>query len=178
MKQKANSGYMIFLSVVAAIGGILFGYDTAVISGTTTSVTTQFGLTVMQQGWYVGCALIGSILGVMIAGVLSDNLGRKKTMFIASVLFSISAIGCALCVGFTDLVIYRIIGGFGIGIVSIVCPMYISEIAIAQKRGALVSLIPTCNNCRFPCRISHQLPDNDQCRPDCHNSSYRQDIPY
>jgi SP family arabinose:H+ symporter-like MFS transporter len=78
MKQKANSGYMIFLSVVAAIGGILFGYDTAVISGTTTSVTTQFGLTVMQQGWYVGCALIGSILGVMIAGVLSDNLGRRK----------------------------------------------------------------------------------------------------
>src|SRR5574344_530677 len=140
MKQKANSGYMIFLSVVAAIGGILFGYDTAVISGTTTSVTTQFGLTVMQQGWYVGCALIGSILGVMIAGVLRDNLGRKKTMFIASVLFSISAIGCALCVGFTDLVIYRIIGGFGIGIVSIVSPMYISEIAVAEKRGALVSL--------------------------------------
>ena len=105
---------MVFLSVVAAIGGILFGYDTAVISGTTTSVTTQFGLTVMQQGWYVGCALIGSIIGVMIAGVLSDNLGRKKTMLIASVLFSISAIGCALCAGFTDLVIYRIIGGFGI----------------------------------------------------------------
>jgi SP family arabinose:H+ symporter-like MFS transporter len=140
MKQKSNSGYMIFLSVVAAIGGILFGYDTAVISGTTTSVTTQFGLTVMQQGWFVGCALIGSIIGVMIAGVLSDNLGRKKTMLIASVLFSISAIGCALCTGFTDLVIYRIIGGFGIGIVSIVSPMYISEIAVAEKRGALVSL--------------------------------------
>ena len=131
---------MIFISVVAAIGGILFGYDTAVISGTTTSVTTQFGLSVMQQGWYVGCALIGSIMGVMIAGILSDNLGRKKTMLTASVLFSISAIGCAFCNGFADLVAYRIIGGFGIGIISIVSPMYISEIAAADKRGALVSL--------------------------------------
>lgn len=138
--KSINTPYMVFLAVVAAIGGILFGYDTAVISGTTKAVSTQFGLSVMQQGWYVGCALIGSIFGVLIAGIMSDNLGRKRTMLIASLLFSISAIGCAFCAGFADLVVYRIIGGIGIGIVSIVSPMYISEVSVAEKRGTMVSL--------------------------------------
>jgi len=141
MGEKTYSpGYIVFLSVVAALGGILFGYDTAVISGTTDIVSTQFGLGELATGWYVGCALIGSIIGVLLAGMLSDFLGRKKTMFIAAVLFSISAIGCALCKGFTDLVIYRIVGGLGIGVVSIVCPIYISEVAPAERRGTLVSL--------------------------------------
>ena len=70
MKQNINFSYLIFLSVVAAIGGFLFGYDTAVISGTTSQVTQIFGLDTLQQGWYVGCALIGSILGVLSSGVL------------------------------------------------------------------------------------------------------------
>ena len=102
--KKQSFGYILFLSIVAAIGGILFGYDTAVISGTIGVVSAQFGLTTIQQGWYVGCALIGSILGVSVAGLLSDNLGRKKTMLIAALLFSISAIGCALCANFSQLV--------------------------------------------------------------------------
>ena len=140
MKQKENIGYVIFLSVVAAIGGILFGYDTAVISGTTSKVAEQFALDSMQLGWYVGCALIGSIVGVAFAGVLSDKFGRKNSMIFAAFMFSLSAIGCALCNGFSQLVIYRIIGGVGIGVVSIVSPMYISEVAVAQKRGTLVSL--------------------------------------
>ena len=140
MKQSVNMGYVVFLSVIAAIGGILFGYDTAVISGTTEIVKSQFGLSTGLEGWYVGCALIGSISGVLVAGMLSDFLGRKKTMLIAAVMFSISAIGCAFCNGFSDLVIYRIIGGFGIGVVSIVSPIYISEVAVAEKRGTLVSL--------------------------------------
>ena len=141
MSGKTYSmGYIVFLSVVAALGGILFGYDTAVISGTTDIVSSQFGLGELATGWYVGCALIGSIIGVLVAGMLSDFLGRKKTMLIAAVMFSISAIGCALCSGFTELVIYRMIGGFGIGVVSIVSPIYISEVAPADKRGTLVSL--------------------------------------
>lgn len=140
MANNVNMGYVVFLSVVAAIGGILFGYDTAVISGTTDIVTGQFGLDELSTGWYVGCALIGSIAGVLVAGMMSDFMGRKKTMLIAAVMFSISAIGCALCSGFTQLVVYRIIGGFGIGIVSIVSPIYISEVAVAEKRGLLVSL--------------------------------------
>lgn len=76
--EKENFGYVVFLSVVAAIGGILFGYDTAVISGTTSIVATQFGLDTIQLGWYVGCALIGSIAGVASAGVVSDRFGRKS----------------------------------------------------------------------------------------------------
>ena len=128
------------MAVVAAIGGILFGYDTAVISGTTEIVKNQFQLTDMMEGWYVGCALIGSICGVLVAGTLSDYLGRKLTMLISAALFSISAIGCAVCGSFDGLVAFRIIGGVGIGIVSIVSPIYISEVSPARIRGTLVSL--------------------------------------
>ena len=137
MKSTINFGYLIFLSVVAALGGFLFGYDTAVISGTIAQVTQLFQLDALQQGWYVGCALVGSIVGVLFAGILSDKLGRKLTMVISAVLFSTSALGCALSADFTQLVIYRIIGGVGIGVVS---PLYISEVAVAQYRGRLVSL--------------------------------------
>ena len=140
MKQQDTLGYVIFMAAVAAIGGILFGYDTAVISGTTEIVKNQFQLTDMMEGWYVGCALIGSICGVLVAGTLSDYLGRKLTMLISAALFSISAIGCAVCGTFDALVAYRIIGGVGIGIVSIVSPIYISEVSPARIRGTLVSL--------------------------------------
>lgn len=137
---KKTSGYVIFMAIVAAIGGILFGYDTAVISGTTELVKGQFHLTDLREGWYVGCALVGSICGVLVAGSLSDYLGRKLTMLISAALFSISAIGCAVCADFNALVAYRIIGGVGIGIVSIVSPIYISEVSPAKIRGTLVSL--------------------------------------
>lgn len=140
MAKTVNTGYMIFLAVVSAIGGILFGYDTAVISGTIGIVTQQFSLDTMQQGWYVGCALIGSIAGASFAGMTSDAIGRKKTMLIAAVFFCICAIGCAESTSFAQLVAFRIIGGVGVGFVSIVSPIYISEISVAEKRGTLVSL--------------------------------------
>lgn len=140
MKSTVNFGYLIFLSFVAALGGFLFGYDTAVISGTIAQVTQLFQLDTLQQGWYVGCALIGSIVGVLFAGILSDKLGRKLTMIVSAILFSTSALGCAISADFTQLVVYRIIGGVGIGVVSIVSPLYISEVAVAQYRGRLVSL--------------------------------------
>lgn len=140
MKSTINFSYLIFLSVVAALGGFLFGYDTAVISGTIAQVTQLFQLDALQQGWYVGCALVGSIVGVLFAGILSDKLGRKLTMVISAVLFSTSALGCALSADFAQLVVYRIIGGVGIGVMSIVSPLYISELAVAQYRGRLVSL--------------------------------------
>lgn len=138
--EQVKLGYVFFLAFVAAIGGLLFGYDTAVISGTIDQVTEQFGLDVIQQGWYVGCALIGSIVGVAFAGVMSDKLGRRPTMFVSAVLFTVSAAGCAVSADFGWLVAYRIIGGLGIGIVSIVAPVYISEIAITRYRGQMVSL--------------------------------------
>lgn len=140
MKSDINIGYMVFLAVVAALGGYLFGYDTAVISGTISQVSAQFALDTIDQGWYVGCALIGSILGVMCAGMLSDRFGRKKILVLSAVLFVISAFGCALSTTFNQLVIARIIGGMGIGVVSIVSPLYISEVSAAQYRGRLVAL--------------------------------------
>jgi len=140
MSKLNNIGYVTFLSVVAALGGFLFGYDTAVISGTVLQVSSQFSLTSLQSGWYVGCALVGSIIGVLFAGTLSDHLGRKKTMLISAVLFTISAAGCAVSANLNQLVIYRMIGGVGIGIVSVVCPLYISEVSPASHRGRMVSL--------------------------------------
>lgn len=126
--------------MVAAIGGFLFGYDTAVISGAVSLVTEQFDLTSIRSGWFVASALIGSIVGVLFAGRLSDVLGRKKTMIISALFFTVSAIGCALTPNFSQLIIYRIIGGIGIGVVSIVCPLYISEVAPSNYRGRMVSL--------------------------------------
>ncbi|WP_332456553.1 sugar porter family MFS transporter [Petrimonas sp.] len=140
MSNVNNIGYVTFLSVVAALGGFLFGYDTAVISGTVSQVSTQFSLTSLQSGWYVGCALVGSIIGVLFAGTLSDRFGRKRTMILSAFLFTLSAVGCAISSNLDQLVLYRIIGGVGIGIVSIVCPLYISEVSPASHRGRMVSL--------------------------------------
>lgn len=140
MKTKINLGYLVFLSVVAALGGFLFGYDTAVISGTIAYVTQLFQLDTLQQGWYVGCALVGSITGVLMAGILSDMAGRKRTMVFSAILFSASATGCAFSADFDQLIIYRIMGGIGIGVVSIISPLYISEVSVSAYRGRLVSL--------------------------------------
>ena len=138
--KNFNFGYLLFLSIIAAMGGFLFGYDEAVISGTISDVSTQFALDKMAEGWFVGSALVGAIIGVLFAGALGDKAGRKNTMIISAVLFCVSMIGCALSVSFTELVTYRIVGGVGIGVASIVCPLYISEISVAQHRGLLVSL--------------------------------------
>ena len=140
MKSTINILYLLFLAVVAALGGFLFGYDAAVISGTVSQVTSRFSLDEMQVGWFVGCALIGSIIGVLMAGKLSDQWGRKVTMLVAAVFFSVSGIACAFVNSFDQLVIARVLGGIGIGVVSIVSPLYISEISIAKYRGRLVSL--------------------------------------
>jgi sugar porter (SP) family MFS transporter len=139
-KTGENLGYVIFLSSVAALGGFLFGYDTAVISGTIGSVASQFSLNDVSTGWYVGCALVGSIFGVAIAGKLSDYFGRKPVLLISSVLFSSSAIGCMLSANISQLVVYRIIGGIGIGVASVISPLYISEISVSRFRGILVTL--------------------------------------
>lgn len=138
--KTVNLGYVFFLALVAALGGLLFGYDTAVISGTIDAVVAQFRLDVMQQGWYVGSALVGSIGGVAVAGILSDRLGRRPTLCLSAVLFTLSALFCAVAPDFSLLVGARILGGIGIGVVSVVAPVYISEISVTRYRGALVSL--------------------------------------
>lgn len=138
--KEENLLYVIFLATVAALGGFLFGYDTAVISGTIGSVAAQFNLNDVTTGWYVGCALVGSIIGVIMAGKLSDQFGRKSVLLLSAVLFTGSGIGCMFAENISQLVWYRIIGGVGIGTASVISPLYISEISVSRYRGTLVSL--------------------------------------
>jgi len=139
-KENYRLGYIIWLSFVAALGGFLFGYDTAVISGTVDQVASQFSLDDFGKGWYVGCALIGSIGGVVIAGPLSDRYGRKIVLLLSAVLFSASGIGCMIAADETQLILFRIVGGIGIGVASVISPLYIAEISVPRYRGQLVSL--------------------------------------
>ncbi len=136
---QTNQSYLFFISLTAALGGFLFGYDTAVISGTITFVKSQFGLDTIMEGWFVSSALVGCIAGVVIAGQLSDRFGRKRSLLASALLFSISAIGCALSGNHTQLIIYRIVGGLGVGIASMLSPLYISEVSPAKYRGRMVS---------------------------------------
>lgn len=129
-----------FLAIIASLGGFLFGFDTAVISGTTDLVKIQYGLDDILQGWYVSSGLIGSVFGVIVAGFLSDIFGRKKALIMSALLFSLSALGCSMANDFTFLVIYRLVGGIGVGVASMLSPLYISEIAPQSKRGSLTSL--------------------------------------
>lgn len=140
MKSTTNLSYIAFLALAAALGGFLFGYDAAVISGTISQISQQFFLDEMSQGWYVGCALIGSIAGVAMGGIISDTFGRKKTLLVSAILFAVSSIWCAIASDFDHLVFARMLGGVGIGIVSIVSPLYISEVSVAEYRGRMVSL--------------------------------------
>jgi sugar porter (SP) family MFS transporter len=139
-KDSGQLGYVIWLSFVAALGGFLFGYDTAVISGTVDQVAAQFRLDDFGKGWYVGCALVGSIGGVVIAGPLSDKFGRKIVLLLSAILFSASGVGCMIASGQTMLVISRIVGGVGIGVASVISPLYIAEISVPKYRGQLVAL--------------------------------------
>lgn len=125
---------------IIAIGGLLFGFDTAVISGTLELVVSQFGLTALQEGNYVGAGLYGCILGVLLSGVLTDKAGRKKSAIFSALLYAVSAVGCAYVSSFTWLCGYRLLGGIAVGITSTLAPLYISEIAPAAKRGRLVSI--------------------------------------
>lgn len=143
MKNKEyNLGYIIFLSVAAAIGGFLFGYDTAVVSGTNEAVWNQFAIAdgSFWRGFYVSAAILGSILGALCGGTVSERIGRRKSMMFAAVLFLASSVWCAICSSFAELIVARIFGGFGIGLASVVCPCYISELAVAKYRGTLVAL--------------------------------------
>ncbi|MEM1134490.1 MAG: sugar porter family MFS transporter [Bacteroidota bacterium] len=135
-----NNNYIIKLAVIASLGGFLFGYDTAIISGTVGLVKGQFSLSTVMEGWYVSSALVGTIAGVLSAGIFSDKFGRKELLIISAIFFGVSAIGCMLCGSFTELVAYRLIGGIGVGIASMLSPLYISEISPAAKRGRLVAL--------------------------------------
>lgn len=138
--NNLNLRYIYLITGVAALGGLLFGYDTAVISGAIGSLKEKFELSAAMTGWAASSAIIGCIFGAMIAGVLSDAYGRKRILLLTAVLFGLSAIGSALPQNLTQFVLARFIGGVGVGAASMLSPLYITELAPAHMRGKLVSL--------------------------------------
>ena len=140
---KGNIGFLIFISVVAAMGGLLFGYDTVVIAGTISPVKAQFEMSGLMEGFFVSAALWGCALGVAFSGCIadvSDRYGRKNTLIGSAILLFISALGCGITPNVTILIIARFIGGVGVGLASMASPLYISEVSPAHLRGRLVSL--------------------------------------
>jgi len=139
-EERGSVAYVVLLALVAALGGLLFGYDTAVISGAIGFLQTRFDLNAVMKGWAASCALIGCILGACCAGALSDHFGRKKVLLVTAVLFAVSAVGSAIPRNLTELVVARIVGGVGVGMASMLSPLYIAEVSPARIRGRLVSV--------------------------------------
>jgi SP family arabinose:H+ symporter-like MFS transporter len=137
--MKVN-GFLLRSTVVAALGGLLFGFDTAVISGATHALEMLFHLTEWLKGITVASALVGTVIGAMTAGIPGDKFGRRDSLRIMAVLYLVSSLGCAVAWNWPALLVFRFIGGLGIGGSSVLGPMYIAEIAPATWRGRLVGL--------------------------------------
>ncbi|GAA4288664.1 sugar porter family MFS transporter [Georgenia daeguensis] len=140
VREEFNTGRVVLLAAVAALGGFLFGFDTAVINGTVVAVREQFGMGAGLTGFVVSSALLGCIVGAYLAGRLADRWGRIRVMVLAAVLFSVSALGSGIAFGPWDLIVWRVVGGLGVGAASVIAPAYIAEISPAAVRGRLGSL--------------------------------------
>jgi len=141
-ETKFNFKYLLFLALVSAMGGFLFGYDWVVIGGAKPFYELFFGITDQAtiQGWAVSSALVGCIFGAVLSGAIADRLGRKIPLIMAAALFTLSAFGTGYADDFTPFIIYRLVGGLGIGLASTLSPMYIAEIAPAKYRGQFVAI--------------------------------------
>jgi sugar porter (SP) family MFS transporter len=139
-RRKSNTLYVVLIAAVAAIGGFLFGFDTAVINGAVAALSTAYNANSFSTGLAVSLALLGSAFGAFYAGSVADRYGRVKAMIIASILFTISAIGSGLGVGIWDFTFWRVVGGVGVGAASVIAPAYIAECSPAHLRGRLGSL--------------------------------------
>lgn len=137
---EQHTAKVIGVSIAAVVGGFLFGFDSSVVNGAVDSIEDTFGLNSFFTGFAVAIALLGCALGAWFAGRLADVWGRKRVMLLGSVLFVVSAIGTCFTVTVWDLLLWRVLGGIGIGIASVIAPAYISEIAPARYRGALASM--------------------------------------
>src|ERR1700739_3662453 len=127
-------------TVVGALGGLLFGFDTAVISGTTNALTQTYGLSPALLGVTVSSALLGTVVGAITAGIPGQKFGRRDSLRVMAIFYVVSALGCALAWNWPALVFSRFVGGLGIGGSSVLGPMYIAEIAPAKWRGRLVGI--------------------------------------
>ncbi|MBS1602888.1 MAG: sugar porter family MFS transporter [Bacteroidetes bacterium] len=132
--------YLTVICATAGMGGFLFGFDTAVISGAVNFLRAQFGLSPVMEGWIMSSALLGCVAGAAVAGYLSDRYGRKKILLASALLFIVSALGCMVAGTPSVLVVFRIVGGIGVGFAAMVAPMFIAELAPAHLRGRLVSI--------------------------------------
>ena len=139
-KKKGSTLFVIGVCLVAALGGLLFGYDTGVINGSLKFVQLKFDLSPAMKGFAASSALLACIFGAAFAGLLSDRLGRKKVLILSAVMFLISAVGTALPQNLMQFIIFRFIGGLGVGAASMTSPMYIAEISPAKIRGRMVSI--------------------------------------
>ena len=140
MQTKGSRSFLALVCFVASLGGVLFGFDTAVISGTFGMVESHFSLSKIELGWFASSALVGAIIGAFISGGLGDKYGRRPVLIVAAMLFFISAVGSALPPTFTLLIAARFVGGIGVGMASVLSPLYISEYAPPAIRGRLVAL--------------------------------------
>lgn len=138
--EQFRTGRVVMLATVAALGGFLFGFDTAVINGAVVAVRDAFGMGAGLTGFVVSSALLGCIAGAYLAGRLADRWGRIRVMVLAAVLFTVSAVGSGLAFGPADLIVWRVVGGVGVGAASVIAPAYIAEISPAAVRGRLGSL--------------------------------------
>lgn len=139
MVTQNKGAYLFLITLVVSLGGFLFGFDLAVVSGILPLLKKQFSLSAVLEGLFVSAALVGCIIGVAISGELSDRLGRKKPLILAALLFLLSAMGCSLLPSLPGIIVARVMGGIGIGLASNVVPLYISEIAPTRIRGRLVT---------------------------------------
>ncbi len=139
MQKEISNRYISLITLIAALGGFLFGFDMAVVSGIIEPLKLEFGLSSSQEGLFVSSALLGCIAGVGFSGFLSDKIGRKKVLFVAAFLFLISACGFSSAASYPVLIFFRIMAGMAVGVASNISPLYISELAPAKKRGSLVT---------------------------------------
>ncbi|MDN5217083.1 sugar porter family MFS transporter [Fulvivirgaceae bacterium BMA12] len=137
---QTSKSFVIKISIVAALGGLLFGYDTAVIAGAIGFLKIKFDLSATLVGWAASSAIWGCVLGAMGAGYISDRIGRKRGLIITAVFFAVSAIGSAMANDLTTFILARFLGGLGVGAASMLSPLYIAEVSPAEKRGRLVTL--------------------------------------
>ena len=138
-KNSYNRSYIYLVSSIAALGGLLFGFDLSIISGTVRFFSEYFQLDEIGTGWAVGCINLGSAIGALISGKLSDRLGRKRTLLICAFLFGLTGIGTGWAENFSVFIAFRMFSGIAVGAAAMVCPMYIAEISPAPLRGRLVA---------------------------------------